>query len=66
MYLKKKIKNNCLSMQRFFLILFIFYIYSLREKFINSCLFLINKSDTLSDKNMQRKKCDEKNTKKYN
>ena len=33
---------------------------NLRDKFINSCLFLINKSDTLSIKKEQRKKDQEK------
>ena len=33
---------------------------SLRNKFINSCLFLLNKSDTLSNKKEQRKKDEEK------
>ena len=33
---------------------------SLRDKFINSCLFLVNKSDTLSNKKEQRKKDEEK------
>ena len=33
---------------------------SLRDKFINSCLFLINKADTLSSKKEQRKRDEEK------